>query len=156
MKRLHVHISVEDLDQAARFYSGLFGVAATTQKDDYAQWRLDDPLVNFAIAARGKGAGIEHLGFDVEDAAEFDEVRDRRVALDGRQHDQEQTTCRYAVSDKSWIEDPAGVSWELFRTTGRSSIFGDDGPSLSKESESCGVASEEAAPSADSHRCCGP
>ena len=28
MKRFHVHVGVEDLEQSIRFYSGLFGAAA--------------------------------------------------------------------------------------------------------------------------------
>ena len=28
--------------------------------------------------------------------------------------EQGQTTCCYAKSEKSWIDDPAGISWETF------------------------------------------
>ena len=43
MKRLHVHVSVADLDESVRFYSTLFAADPTVQKDDYAKWMLDDP-----------------------------------------------------------------------------------------------------------------
>ena len=36
MKRLHVHMSVEDLDQSIRFYSTLFAAEPTVVKPDYA------------------------------------------------------------------------------------------------------------------------
>ena len=49
MKRLHVHVSVEDLDRSVRFYAALFAVEPTVLKSDYAKWMLDDPRVNFAI-----------------------------------------------------------------------------------------------------------
>jgi hypothetical protein len=36
------------------------------------------------------------------------------------------TTCCYAVSEKNWIEDPPGVQWETFFTTGESTVYGSD------------------------------
>ena len=33
--------------------------------------------------------------------------------------------CCYAKSEKSWIDDPAGISWETFHTTGESIDYGD-------------------------------
>ena len=35
MKRLHVHVSVTDLDESVRFYSTLFAAQPTVQKGDY-------------------------------------------------------------------------------------------------------------------------
>ena len=52
MKRLHVHMSVGDLDQSIRFYSTLFAAAPTVVKPDYAKWMLEDPRVNFAISTQ--------------------------------------------------------------------------------------------------------
>ncbi len=52
MKRLHVHVSVDDLDQSIRFYSTLFATAPSVTKPDYAKWMLSDPRVNFAISNR--------------------------------------------------------------------------------------------------------
>jgi arsenate reductase len=39
--------------------------------------------------------------------------------------EQGQTNCCYARSEKSWIEDPAGIAWETFLTTGESTNYGD-------------------------------
>lgn len=78
MKRLHVHVGVEDLDQSIRFYSTLFASEPTVVKPDYAKWMLDDPRVNFAISAGGHAAkGIEHLGIQVESQDELAEVYGR-------------------------------------------------------------------------------
>jgi hypothetical protein len=54
MKRLHVHVAVEDLAQSTRFYSTLFAAEPTVVKDDYVKWMLEDPRVNFAIRPRGR------------------------------------------------------------------------------------------------------
>ena len=51
MKRFHVHVGVNDLDQSIGFYSTLFGAPPSVVKTDYAKWMLDDPRVNFAISS---------------------------------------------------------------------------------------------------------
>jgi len=53
MKRLHVHVSVDDLAKSIRFYSTLFAAEPTVTRDDYAKWMLEDPRLNFAISTRG-------------------------------------------------------------------------------------------------------
>jgi catechol 2,3-dioxygenase-like lactoylglutathione lyase family enzyme len=71
MKRLHVHVSVDDLAQSIRFYSTLFAAEPTVLKGDYAKWMLDDPRVNFAISTGSGHAGISHLGIQAEDETEL-------------------------------------------------------------------------------------
>ena len=85
-------------------------------KTDYAKWMLDDPRVNFAISTRVAKAGLDHLGIQAEDAAELTEVYARLRQAGGNVIEQGQTTCCYAKSEKAWIDDPAGISWETFLT----------------------------------------
>jgi predicted enzyme related to lactoylglutathione lyase len=125
MKRLHVHVAVDDLKQAMGFYSALFAAEPAVVKADYAKWMLDDPRVNFAISARGRPAGLDHLGIQVENKDELNDVYARLHRAGGDVIEQGQTTCCYAKSEKSWIDDPAGVSWETFLTTGESTDYGD-------------------------------
>jgi catechol-2,3-dioxygenase len=126
MKRLHVHISVTDLDESVRFYNTLFGAKPTVQKDDYAKWMLEDPLVNFAISKRDKLTGIRHLGIQVEDRAELAEVFERIEHTQRPVLNEGRTACCYAKSEKNWVEDPQGVQWETFLTTGESTVYGGD------------------------------
>jgi catechol 2,3-dioxygenase-like lactoylglutathione lyase family enzyme len=125
MKRIHVHVGVEDLEQSIGFYSALFATQPTVVKADYAKWMLDDPRVNFAISTRGKEPGLDHLGIQVESKDELGEVYARLRQAGGTIIEQGQTTCCYAKSEKSWIDDPAGISWETFFTTGESTDYGD-------------------------------
>lgn len=124
MKRLHVHVAVDDLDRSVGFYSTLFAAEPAVIKSDYAKWMLDDPRVNFAISARGTAAGIEHLGIQVEDAGELAEVYARIAKADAPVIEEGATTCCYAKSEKSWITDPQGVVWETFLTQGESNTYG--------------------------------
>jgi hypothetical protein len=77
MKRLRVHMSVEDLAQSIRFYSVLFATDPVLTKPDYAKWMLDDPRVNVAISTRGGAIGLDHLGIQVETQQELREAYGR-------------------------------------------------------------------------------
>ena len=125
MKRLHVHVSVEDIAHSVGFYSALFAAKPAIVKDDYAKWMLDDPRVNFAISTRGRQPGLDHLGIQVENTDELHEVYARLREAGGNIVEQGETTCCYAKSEKSWIDDPAGIAWETFHTTGESTVYGD-------------------------------
>ena len=127
MKRFHVHVAVDDIDRSIEFYSMLFATTPTVRKPDYAKWMLDDPRVNFAISQRGAAAGVDHLGIQVEDAAELGEVYGRLERAQGPRLKEEATTCCYAKSDKQWIADPQGVAWETFLTHGEATVYGNAG-----------------------------
>jgi catechol 2,3-dioxygenase-like lactoylglutathione lyase family enzyme len=125
MKRLHVHVAVDDLQRSIGFYSALFAANPSVTKSDYAKWMLDDPRVNFAISTRGRQPGLDHLGIQVENQDELGEVYARLRKAGGNIIEQGQTSCCYAKSEKAWIDDPAGIAWETFHTTGESTTYGD-------------------------------
>lgn len=116
MKRFHVHVHVRDLASSIAFYSRLFGAAPVRVEADYAKWMLDDPRLNFAISTRGATPGVDHLGFQVDDAAELAELKARAQAADQALLEEGITTCCYARSDKHWVTDPQGIAWEHFHT----------------------------------------
>jgi catechol 2,3-dioxygenase-like lactoylglutathione lyase family enzyme len=126
MKRLHVHVSVRDLGRSIRFYSELFASEPVVRKDYYAKWMLEDPRVNFAISQHDGQSGVQHLGIQVEDRNELAEVYGRLERAEGPVIEEGETTCCYAHSEKSWIDDPQGVRWETFLTTAESTEYGTD------------------------------
>jgi len=126
MKRLHVHVAVKDLEASIRFYSRLFAAEPTVRKADYAKWMLEDPRANFAISHRGATPGVQHLGIQVEDRGELQEVYGRLQRAEGPVIEEGETTCCYARSEKSWIGDPQGIQWETFLTAGESTVYGTD------------------------------
>lgn len=126
MKRLHLHVSVPNVEQSIAFYSTMLNAAPVVVKDDYAKWMLDDPLVNLAISSRARATGVDHVGIQVDSADELGELASRLKAAGETTFDQEATTCCYAKSDKSWVMDPAGVRWETFFTHGDATSYGED------------------------------
>ena len=138
MKRLHLHVAVADLNRSIGFYSTLFGAPPTVTKPDYAKWMLDDPRVNLAISARGASPGVDHVGIQVESESELRELADRLKEAGEITRDQEAATCCYARSDKAWVTDPSGLSWETFFTFGEATRYGEDeAPAIEVAAEPC-------------------
>ncbi len=156
MKRLHLHVSVPDLTQSIAFYEALFGAGPSVVKDDYAKWMLDDPKVNFAISARGLAGGVDHVGIQVETQSELGELADRLKAAGNVTLDQVATTCCYAQSDKSWVNDPAGVRWETFYTFGEATRYGEDVAEMAPVNTSacCGAPAPAAVEPVRAASCC--
>ncbi len=126
MKRMHVNLSVKDLNASIDFYNSLFASEPAVIKSDYAKWMLDDPRINFAITTRGEQKGIDHLGIQVENDTELDEVYARLQTASAPLIEEGATTCCYAESEKTWIFDPEGIAWETFLTRGESPVYGND------------------------------
>ena len=137
MKRFHVHVAVEKLDESIRFYSSLFGAAPTVVQPDYAKWMLDEPRVHFAISQRGRQLGVNHLGFQVESDDEWHAMRGQLEAADAGLLEQKDAVCCYARSDKYWVTDPQGVAWETFHTLESVPVYGEDSRLSAMQSACC-------------------
>ncbi len=125
MKRFHVNLSVTDLSKSIDFYSSLFGIQPTVEKNDYAKWMLDDPRLNFSISTHGTQSGIDHVGIQAENENEFNEIRERLNSVETQVLEQTDVTCCYAQSTKSWVHDPNGIAWETFLTHGETTTYND-------------------------------
>ncbi len=125
MKRMHIHVGVKNIEDSVRFYSALFGAQPTKLKPDYAKWMLEDPHLNFAISTRAKTTGLDHLGLQVDDAGELNALREHMSAANISTHNDGETTCCYAKSEKSWVEDPNGIAWEAYHTMEDAQIYAD-------------------------------
>lgn len=123
MKRIHIHIGVDNLDQSIRFYNALFKAEPSKVKDDYAKWMLDDPSVNFAISTRPETKGLNHLGLEVDSDGELDGLRESIQQADIATFDEGETVCCYARSEKTWVQDPAGIAWEAYHTMADAELF---------------------------------
>lgn len=150
MKRMHIHVGVKSIEDSVRFYSALFGAQPAKLKPDYAKWMLDDPRVNFAISTRAEKMGVDHMGIQVDDADELNALRDQMSAANISTHSDGETTCCYAKSEKSWVEDPNGIAWEAYHTMEDAQIF--SGKEVAAEGACC-PATENTSPKQTG--CCG-
>ena len=148
MKRFHVHVAVNNLEEGIAFYSKTFGAQPTVQKPDYAKWMLEDPRLNFAISSRGGRPGVNHLGFQLDSDEELKAMHAQLAEADAGLVEEVGANCCYAKSDKYWVTDPAGIAWETYHTLGTIPLFGGDEPSARGAPEHPGVAITAA--------CCAP
>jgi len=137
MQRLHLHLGVKNLVESINFYKNLFKSEPTKVKEDYAQWILDDPKVNFAISTRVKTLGIDHLGIQVDKVEALDDIRTNLSSANISTHSDGEVTCCYAKSEKSWVNDPNGVAWEAYHTMEDAEIFNTAGVRSDTEKKGC-------------------
>ena len=161
-RRLHIHISVDDIQESIAFYNTQFGAEATKVKEDYAQWLVDDLSLNFAISTRGYEKGLNHLGIQYEsDEALLEAQHDFEVkGIKGKED--KGAVCCYKESNKYWVEDPTGLIWENYHSMEDIEVFGIDGkdtqdgccvPTFGKFSQTPSE-SDESCCSTTSNDCC--
>ena len=159
MKAFHAHLHVKDLETSIVFYSALFGASPTRVKPGYAKWMLEDPRVNFAIST-GQPIGVSHLGFQVETDEELAEVSARASEAAGTVFVEKGARCCYAKGNKTWAEDPQGVVWETFHTTGELDEAGTGADETFRDdlrianAAGCGCSTQKAPAPATASACC--
>ncbi len=136
MKRFHVHIAVDNLQDNIRFYSALFDTEPSVSKADYAKWMLDDPYINFAISARGAKPGLDHVGIQVDSDEALNEMNQHLTQAGLPAAEQQNAQCCYAASNKYWTVDPQGIAWEAFHSLTTIPVFGQD-TAIPAKTETC-------------------
>ena len=128
MKRLHIHLSVKDLDKNIQFYTTMFQSEPKVVKSDYVKWELEEPAVNFAISNRDNKEGLNHLGIQTDQDDELQEMAEQLEHAEVQLTKQEETACCYSKSNKHWSFDPQGIPWECFNTLSDIPTFGESEP----------------------------
>ena len=126
-RKLHIHMSVDSIEESIKFYSVQFGAEPTKVKEDYAQWLIDDLSLNFAISTRGYEKGLNHLGIQYESDEALDEAQTLFEEAGIKGTEDKGTVCCYKESNKYWVTDPTGMIWENYHSMDDIEVFGVDG-----------------------------
>ena len=138
MSRVQLALNVADLDASIEFYTRLFQTPPAKIREGYANFAIADPPLKLVLfAGMGEPGSLNHIGVEVETTDEVSAVIARTKAIGMDQEVQDNTTCCFAVQDKTWIKGPEN-DWEFYTVLG-------DAPVMS-----CGVEAEPAATS----QCC--
>jgi catechol 2,3-dioxygenase-like lactoylglutathione lyase family enzyme len=116
--RLHVALTVSDLQASKRFYELLLGVSPSKERPRYAKFEPTDPSVNLTLNEIDGQVAVEggsaHFGVQVKTIGEVHAAIERFKQAGIETITEEGTTCCYAVQDKMWAVDPDGHKWEVF------------------------------------------
>jgi len=157
MSRVQLALNVSDLEGSIAFYSSLFGVEPHKRRPGYANFAIAEPplklvLIEVPQDTRGNGVvgALNHLGVEVESAAEVVAGSERLAAAGLATFDENDTTCCYALQDKVWVHDPAGAPWEIY-------TIKDDNPASPRDAFDLplvSIASEGSCCTTDQSACC--
>ena len=118
MSRLQLAINVTDLDRAVEFYSRLFDTAPAKVKPGYANFAIADPPLKLVLFEGSEGATLNHLGVEVETAAEVVSAERRLTSTGLETTGVDETVCCFAEKAETWVVDPDGARWEWYVKSG--------------------------------------
>src|SRR5437667_10841583 len=116
MSRVQLALNVNDIDEAVRFCTALFGTEPAKRKPGYANFAIADPPLKLVLLENpGQGGSLNHLGVEVPDTTTVAAEQARLATAGLASSDQGQTTCCYAEQDKFWVQGaPDGEAWEIY------------------------------------------
>jgi len=116
--RPHISLNATDLDASIRFYGAVFGIEPTKQRDDYGNFRLEEPPLHLALVSQPghqlSPSPNQHFGIELFEDSQLHAWREQLLAAGLVPRIEESVTCCYAVADKFWLKDPDGNEWEFW------------------------------------------
>jgi len=112
----HVAINVRNVNQSIEFYKKMLNIEPAKVRTGYAKFDVQNPPLNLTlneVRFIDRGA-LSHLGFQVASSEDVLTVRAKWAEAGLPIRDEMQTSCCYAVQDKTWVSDPDGNEWEVF------------------------------------------
>jgi predicted lactoylglutathione lyase len=101
----HVALNVKNVEQSTEFYRKMLGIEPSKVRTGYA--KLNENPVN-------KRGALSHLGIQVATTEDVLTMRKNWEEAGLYTRDEMNTSCCYAVQDKTWVNDPDGNEWEVF------------------------------------------
>lgn len=114
--KAHLAINVKDVEQSIGFYRNLFGIEPSKVRTGYAKFDVQNPPLNFTLneVPFNENGALSHLGIQVATTEDVLAMRERWQERGLITKDEMNTSCCYAVQDKTWVHDPDGNEWEVF------------------------------------------
>jgi catechol 2,3-dioxygenase-like lactoylglutathione lyase family enzyme len=114
--KAHLALNVHSVEQSIEFYQKMLGIEPSKVRTGYAKFDVQNPPLNLTLNEhlfRERGA-LSHLGIQVGSTEDVLAMRERWAEVGLTTRDEMQTSCCYAVQDKTWVRDPDGNEWEVF------------------------------------------
>ena len=114
--KAHLALNVRNVDESIVFYRQMFGIEPSKIRTGYAKFDVQNPPLNLTLnqgVFENQGA-LSHLGIQVQDTSDVLAMRKKWEEAGLLTRDEMQTSCCYALQDKTWVRDPDGNEWEVF------------------------------------------
>jgi len=114
--KAHVALNVKDVGRSVEFYRRMLGLEPSKVRRGYAKFDVETPPLNLTLNENqfGERGALSHMGLQVASTEDVLALRERWRAAGLKTFDEMQTSCCYAVQDKTWVADPDGNEWEAF------------------------------------------
>ena len=114
--KAHLALNVKDFEASLSFYRRLLGIEPSKVRTGYAKFDVQNPPLNLTLNQHSfsEPGALSHLGIQVASTDDVLAMRERWIAGGLLTRDEMQTSCCYALQDKTWVRDPDGNEWEVF------------------------------------------
>jgi catechol 2,3-dioxygenase-like lactoylglutathione lyase family enzyme len=112
----HLALNVRNVEQSIDFYRRMLGIEPSKVRTGYAKFNVENPPLNLTLnqAAFQERGALSHLGLQLASTDDVLAMRQKWADAGLVTRDEMQTSCCYAVQDKTWVRDPDGNEWEAF------------------------------------------
>jgi len=114
--KAHLALNVHDVERSIEFYQKLLGIKPSKVRTGYAKFDVQNPPLNLTLNEKkfAERGALSHLGIQVASTNDVLAMREQWLASGLLTRDEMQTSCCYALQDKTWVKDPDGNEWEVF------------------------------------------
>ena len=114
--KAHLALNVRNVEESIVFYRKLLGIEPTKVRTGYAKFDVQNPPLNLPVNKHtfNEHGALSHLGIQVASTGDVLATRRRWEVAGLLTRDEMQTSCCYALQDKTWVRDPDGNEWEVF------------------------------------------
>jgi len=114
--KAHLALNVKDVEVSLEFYRKLLGIEPSKVRTGYAKFDVQNPPLNLTLNQHvfNERGALSHLGIQVASTDDVLVIRERWTEAGLLTRDEMQTSCCYALQDKTWVRDPDGNEWEVF------------------------------------------
>ena len=114
--KAHLALNVRNVERSIEFYKKLLGIEPGKVRAGYAKFDVQNPPLNLTLNEHtfNERGALSHLGIQVSSTDDVLATREKWVEAGLIARDEMQTSCCYALQDKTWVRDPDGNEWEVF------------------------------------------
>lgn len=114
--KAHLALNVRNVERSIQFYKKLLGINPSKIRTGYAKFDVQNPPLNLTLNEHRftEQGALSHLGIQVASTDDVLATREHWIDAGLLTRDEMQTSCCYALQDKTWVRDPDGNEWEVF------------------------------------------